>query len=195
MARIDIERKKPVWPWIIGLLVLLALLWGLFALLGNDAEPDAVTPVVTEPMTDATANPIAPAARMDEPVVIAPPPPPPTEADDTPIPVSVIVVGPAEYLGQPVVGTAQVADVPSDRGFWLEQDGQRIFAVIAQSPNMEDAVNINPGQQVRLAGIVYDNALASQIAGGLDPETTQVIADQPAFLMVDPRNISIVEPE
>lgn len=196
MARIDIERKKSVWPWIIGLLVLIAIVWGLFALLGNhDAERTAMEPTTTEPITDATADPIVSSAPVNPPVTIAPMPPPPTEADDTPIPVAVIVVGPSEFLGQPVAGTAEVAEVPSDRGFWLQQDGQRMFAVIARSPGMEDAINVNPGQQVRLAGVVYDNALATQIAGGLDPETTQVIAGQPAFLLVDPRNITLVDAE
>ncbi len=185
MAKIDIERKKPVWPWIVGLIVLALVIWGLFALL-NDDEPSVSPPVAVDP--------IEPMEPMDPTVMVAPMPPPPTDADNTPIPVGVIVVGPGEFLGQPVVGTAEVADVPTDRGFWLEQAGQRLYAVIAQSPNMEDEININPGQQVRLAGIVYDNALASQIAGGLDAETTQIIADQPAFLLVDARNIVIVDP-
>ncbi|MBW3549302.1 MAG: hypothetical protein KY442_00365 [Proteobacteria bacterium] len=193
MAKIDIERKKTVWPWIVGLIVLLLVIWGLFELLDNDAEPAMVPPAATAPMTDPAVDPAEPAAPMDQPVSVAPMPPPPTDADNTSIPVGAIIIGPSEFLGQPVVGTAEVADVPSDRGFWLEQAGQRIFAVIAQSPNMEDEININAGQQVRLAGIVYDNALASQIAGGLDSETTQIIADQPAFLLVDARNVDIMD--
>ncbi len=192
MAKIDIERKKPVWPWIVGLIVLALVVWALFALLNDD---DDVDPALTPPVATApvVTDPIEPLEPMDPAVIVAPMPPPPTDADNTPIPVGVIVVGPGEFLGQPVVGTAEVADVPTDRGFWLEQAGQRIYAVIAESPDMEDEININPGQQVRLAGIVYDNALSSQIAGGLDAETMQIIADEPAFLLVDARNIVIVD--
>lgn len=196
MAEINVERKKSATPWIIGLIVLALIIWGLFALFNNNeadvndeayaASPVATTPVVTNPVEPEPME----STTMAEPM---PMPPPPTDADNTPIPVAIIVMGPADFLGQPVVGTAKVVGVPTDRGFWIEQDGQRIYAVIAKSANMEEAVNVNPGQQVRLAGIVYDTELATRIDGGLDAETQQVIADQPAFLLVNARNVMVVE--
>lgn len=188
MARIDIEKKKSPLPWIIGILVLLLLLWALWELFDTD-QPEIVAPAadIAEPAT-------APAAPVDMVVAVdpIPMPPPPTEADNTQIPVSVIVVGPAEFVARPVVGTARVAEVVSDRGFWIEQGGQRIFAVIAQGPNMEDAINVQAGQQVRLSGVVYDSSLVDRIQGGLESQTQEIIADQPAFLLVDPRNVTVV---
>lgn len=189
MAEINVERKKNIWPWVVGLIVLLLLIWGAFELLSNDDDYVAPMAPTTAPVV---MDPVDPVESMPAPVV-APMPPPPTDADNTVIPVAMIVAGPAAYLGQPVVGTAMVPDVPTDRGFWLEQDGQRLFAVIAQSPNMEDEININPGQQVRLAGVVYDSSLASRIAGQVDAETMAIIADEPAFLLVDARNIVILD--
>lgn len=152
----------------------------------DDAVVAPEAAVVTEPAV--TPPPAAPATTA-----IAPMPPPPTEADVTEIPVDVIVVTPAPHLGQAVVGTAKVAEVPFDRGFWIEKNGKRMFAVIAQSPDMEQAVNIDPGQNIRLAGVIYDSALASGIAGQLDPKAMETIAGQPAFLLVDAKNISVID--
>lgn len=159
------------------------------------ADADAVPPPIDRPIADPN-EPLAPSTSdpSSTALVIAPMPPPPTEADATEVPVDVIVVTPAPYLGQAVVGTAKVAEVPFDRSFWLEKNGQRMFVVIAQSPGMEQAVNVEPGQTVRLAGVVYDRALASGIAGEMDPKALETIAGQPAFLLVDAKNISVIDP-
>lgn len=169
------------------------------ALVGCDAEPDvavpppvadeAVEPVVEEPIVDD--SPMMPTEPVE--VVVAPMPPPPTDADSADLPVDLIIVTPADYLGQPVVGVAQVADVTSDRGFWLEKNGERIYALIAKSPNMEQAVNIEPGQTVRLAGLVYDSSLAERIAGQVEPDAMETIADQPAFILVPATHVAVVD--
>lgn len=155
-----------------------------------DEMPPRVESAVEDPNETSPISDPAPAA-----LVIAPMPPPPTDADTTDVPIDVIVVTPAPYLGQAVVGTAKVTEVPFDRGFWMEKNGQRMFGVIAQSPGMEEAVNIEAGQTLRLAGVVYDSALASRIAGEMDPKAMETIAGQPAFLLVDAKNISVVEPK
>jgi hypothetical protein len=142
----------------------------------------------SQPEATAAAGTQAPAA-----VVIAPMPPPPSDTDTTEIPVDVIVMTPAPHLGQAVAGTAKVAEVPFDRGFWIEKNGQRMFAMIAKSPNMEQAINVNPGQTVRLSGVVYDNSLAAGIRGEIEPQAMETIAKQPAFLLVDARNITVVD--
>ena len=39
MTEINIQRKKrPVWPWIVGLLVIIALIWLLSEAFDNDRE-------------------------------------------------------------------------------------------------------------------------------------------------------------
>lgn len=192
----NIERRKSTtgW-WIIGVIAVALLVWGLVEWLGDDDVEDiGAVPVPAQ---------IAPGIAGDEPYdaaapataaqIAAPMPPPPVDTDNVAVPVRLIVITPADYLGQAVTGTAHVAGVPSDRGFWLEQDGERMFAVIAKSPSMEDAVDVDAGQQVRLSGVVYDASMASQIAGGLDDETLRAIAGQPAFLLVDARNVEVID--
>lgn len=52
MAEIKVERKSPsVWPWVIGLLILALLVWGLTELLTGESEPvltDSADSAVTE---------------------------------------------------------------------------------------------------------------------------------------------------
>ena len=122
-------------------------------------------------------------------------PPPPVSTDTAQVAVALIVGSPEPYLGRPVVGRARVAEVVGDRGFWLEQDSSRIFAVIAKTPQMEQAVNVNAGQTVAVAGVVYNSATADQIPGELDSETRQIIAEQPAFLYVAAQNLILLGPD
>jgi len=59
MAEIKIEHKqKSMWPWIIGALVALLVIWGLFQLMDND-EADIAQPVITEPVTVDQGAPAA----------------------------------------------------------------------------------------------------------------------------------------
>lgn len=64
MADINIEKKssnKPVWPWILGLLVLIGVIWGIAEMTDNEPERDqmavAEEPYEQEPIaTDPQAN-------------------------------------------------------------------------------------------------------------------------------------------
>lgn len=52
MADLNVERKSPgVWPWVLGLLVLALVIWGLVELFGGDPEtiqdPEAAVPADT----------------------------------------------------------------------------------------------------------------------------------------------------
>lgn len=52
MAEIGIEKKKPIWPWIILVLVILAILYFLFA--GGDDDMDNMDDTNTEQVVDTT---------------------------------------------------------------------------------------------------------------------------------------------
>lgn len=41
MAEINIERKKPIWPWILAALAVALLIWGLVEMLGRDGADGA----------------------------------------------------------------------------------------------------------------------------------------------------------
>ncbi len=81
----------------------------------------------------------------------------------------------------------------SDRGFWVEDAGQRMFVVIAEPQSAEQAVDINTGQTIRLSGPVREGSAAGQVTG-LEQEAQRVAQGQPAFLMVNPSDVSVATP-
>ena len=172
MADINVERKGPsIWPWIIGLIILALLIWALAALLDND--DDEV--VLDEPVPAVVEEPIAPA-----PIAGAA------------LPVAAILANPASYMGQTVSGTAMVGSDPTDRGFWIEDQGQRMLVVINEPPN--ETININEGQMVRLTDArVYNSDNMMEIAGQLDADTRQIAEGEPAVLAVNWTNVDIME--
>lgn len=168
MAEIDIQRRKRnILPWILGLILLGLVIWGLMQWMGGDDVDTATVPVVEDSFTAV----------------------PDTAADL--IPVIVIATQPAQHSGQTVSGTARVAEVISDRGFWIEQDGQRLFVVIDEP--VPETIDINAGQTVRLTGTVYTAQTIDQVPGELELDARQAIQDLPAFLYVRARDISITD--
>ena len=101
-----------------------------------------------------------------------------------------IVTVPTDFATRTVSGSAREAELISDRGFWIEDGGQRVFVVIDEpKPEIK---NIRAGQMVRLDGAqVMTNA--SQVPGQLENETQQAIQGQPAFLYVRAPSIFITE--
>lgn len=191
MAEIHIEKKKSIWPWIIAALIAVLAIWALMEFMGRDEEEAASAEPARAAVTEAPAA-IAPTAPGD---------PMGTDAGTTAdaagalavLPVATILAGPAGYVGREISGTARVTDVPTDRGFWIEQDGQRMFAVVEQGPNMEDAININAGQEISFTdATVHDANSMAQLGGTLDEQAKQLVSNQKAFLVVDPHDIQIV---
>ncbi len=203
MAEIKVEKKTSVWPWVIGVIVLLLIIWALFALFNRDNDTVANTPatvaapaaVAVAPATSSTLDtgtpPLAttgstgmPGSSMGSSGM----------ATDNPVTVGSIVTTPADFAGQQVAvsGTVRVAKVPTDRGFWIEDNGQRIFAVIAQSPGMENAVDVTAGQKVKLMGTVQNQPAPSDVSGNLDPQARQIIDNQPVFLLVPANAIMVL---
>ena len=168
MTEINIQRKGfAIWPWLTGALALALLVWGLAAWSrdGDDTEGLART---------------TPAANTGAV---------PTTGSET-VPIDAILTRPAEYAGQTVSGTTHVAEVISDRGFWIEQQGRRMFAVIEEIP--KETVDVNAGQTVRLTGRVYTPETRQQIEGSLEPDARRLAGQQPAFLYVKGTDLSII---
>src|SRR5690606_24587645 len=100
------------------------------------------------------------------------------------------VTTPATFAGQTVAGEARVVEVPTDRGFWIEEQGQRLFVILGDQPT--EAPNIEPGQMLRLSEArVYAPSELSGIAGDLDADTRSTAEAQPAVLYVDETNVEI----
>lgn len=183
MARLHHEPRKSRLRWLLAFPLLL-LLWALWQIFNRD-EPQPVADAIPPDELPAEAN--APQRHITP----APMPPPPTAADSGQVPVSVIVIAPEDYVGQTVAGTARIADLLPGKGFWIEQGGERMFTLIAQ-PRASAAVALRRGQEVRLSGVVHDASMVERVPEALDAPTRTMVAAQPAFLLVDGGNISVI---
>lgn len=177
MADIDLERKEgpKVWPWIAALLALALVIWGVSEAVDTEAEMadvEGVQPVEVTPAT--TPEPAATGAAV-------------TLGD--------ILGNPDGYLGETFPrAEVRVVEVPTDRGFWIEDEGNRLFAVVIDQPR-EERVDLNPGQTVRIdQGMLRDRTYLPDLEGEpLDADTERLAEQQEIFLVVDERYIDILE--
>lgn len=163
------QASRSVWLWgIVGFVVLiLVVVWAW-----PEAEPDyAVEPV--EEVVPATAP---------EPV-------------ERPLDLAGVLANPDDYAGTTFPDRdIRVADVPTDRGFWIEEDGHRLFALIIDRP-AERPVDINPEAVLRIQGGTFRTpAHLTELEGDpLEPDTRRIAEDQEIFLVVDERHIEVRE--
>jgi hypothetical protein len=180
MADIDVERKSSMaWLWwLLGLLVLALLAW-LLLRGGDDPEVAAVEPLpAPAPVTPATTP---------EPIA------------QGPLCVAQALSGATPNIGQ-TLGTCSmnVVEVVSDRGFWIEENGERVFVVINEgAPGVADTQgaaerpDINPGQTITVSeAMVRDDV--QNVAGPLDEQTRTLAGQQPWFLTVEEENVQIL---
>ncbi|OBX18040.1 hypothetical protein A9995_13970 [Erythrobacter sp. QSSC1-22B] len=81
----------------------------------------------------------------------------------------------------------------TDRGFWIEDEGERLYVILNDGP-MEEPVHINPGQTLRIdQGMLRDRTFFPDLPGQLDATTENIAEQQPIFLVVDEDNIEILE--
>lgn len=188
MADIDIERKKksPL-PWILGLLALALLAFLLMRGCSDDDPEPAVVATDTTTFTDTTMG----AAPMASP------------ATDTTAMGAAAAAGAgaagAGWIGTVMAGTnagqttggdGMVPETPSDRGFWIEENGQRVFAILAEP--MEQIKDIDPGQRVRISNArVMRGSEAAQIPQDVDAEARQTAQGQQYFLLVPASGVVI----
>ncbi len=177
MADIDLERKRGgmgwLW-WALGLLALILIVWWVWP----DGEPE-----VAEVETIETVEPVAP-APVQEPVT-----------DIEGISVGDILANPSQFVGDSFPATEVTAvEVPTDRGFWIEDQGERLFAIIIDQPR-EQPKDINPGATLRIeGGMLRDASFLPELPGvPLDQDTERMAEDQDIFLVVDEANITVLE--
>lgn len=181
MADMPVERKTGGgmgWMgWLIGALVVAGLIWVLVE--AFDSEPDTVTDLAeveaVEPITPATT--------------------PEMVATGEAVTIGDILGNPAGYIGQQFPqAEVKVIEVPTDRGFWIEDEGQRLFAILIDNP-VEQPVDINTGQTLRVdQGMLRDRTFLPQIPGEpLDADTQRIAEEQDIFLVVDEQYINILD--
>lgn len=182
MADIRMERKKSGkgWLWALLALLLIALIaWWLWQSGTDDEVADpAATAVVVEPMDPIEPVPAQGAALQGE-------------AD-----LGSILEDPQSWVGRDFpAGEARVAEVVTDRGFWITgAGGARLFAILVDQP-AEQPLDINPEQTVRITGgTLRDASHLSQLAGApIDDQTRGIAEGEEVFLVVDEADIEVVE--
>lgn len=174
MAEIPVERKRNLtWLWVLlPLLLVAALIWWATA----DDEGVVTEPVGTEAGTGAVAG--------QEPVGN-------TARDVT---IANILASPGAFVGRDdFSGEVDVPEVPTDRGFWVEDQGQRLFALIIDEPR-EVPKDINAGQRIRISrGMIRDKTFLAEMPGRpLKADTQRIIQEQDVYLVVDEDNLEIL---
>ena len=155
----------------LGLLLLALIIWLIWAWVGDDE----VEPVATEPITEETTP---------EPVAEAPA-----------VTIGDVLSNPDDYVGETWPrAEVNVASVPTDRGFWIVDQGDSLFSVIIDVPE-EQPKDINPGATLRIdEGTLRDRTYLPEMPGAPLDQTTENIAEQQdAFLVVDERYINVLE--
>lgn len=183
MADIDVERKSSMaWLWwLLGILLIALLAWWL---LSGDDDPEVAA---VDPVAAPVAAPVTP-ATTPEPVAQGP-----------------LCVAQARSGGTPNVGmtlgacSMQVVEVVSDRGFWAEENGQRVFVVINEGPQgtadtegrQAEQPDVNPGQSIHVSEAVVLDDVAN-LAGPLDEQTRSIAEGQPWFLAIEGEDVAIL---
>ena len=101
---------------------------------------------------------------------------------------------PVDYVGVTVSGTAYVDEVISDRGFYLTDgdNDQRLFAVVREDTPKKEMIDINEGQTLQLTGLFLEKEMRDDLAGTLEEDTKQALAQTPYFLAVHHKDIKIM---
>ncbi len=199
MTKIPVERKRggtAWWVWVIIALAIAALLWLLFSLFDND--PDGVAPVVpglegspTAGMNGNTPNasPVPGRAAggfpgtgwaIVDPVIIL-------DAPDRPA-----------LVGQRVqLEAVPVQSVTGDKTFWVGRNNDRqLFVFLEEQATPADtdaALDINPGQRVRMSGVIraMPPIAEAQQQWNLTDEQAAPLESQQIYLRAD--QVAIVE--
>ncbi|PHR19807.1 MAG: hypothetical protein COA41_06505 [Sphingopyxis sp.] len=173
MAEIPVQKKSSMsWLWLLlGLLLVALIIWWLLAD-DDEVETDVIDSTVVEQVEPVTGP----------------------ETGELPMTLAAILAQPQSYVGQQFSGEVDVGGPLTDRGFWIENDGARMFAIIIDEPR-EVPLDINAGQRLQVSGgVIRDADDISNIEGvPLDEDTKMVINDQAVFMIVNEDNIEILE--
>lgn len=168
MANIDLQKKsRPAWGWLLAAIAIAAVLIIIAAVAADDDQEDQTT-----------------ALNTGQPAVVS-----------ERFPAAAILANPEQWDGETVAGQVRVESVPTDRGVWVEKDGKRMFVVInPEGPaGAESDVNIREDQRLQIRNArVLRSGQAAQVSGELDQDSQRIIAEVPAFLMVDENDIEVL---
>lgn len=176
MAEIHMEKRERSsmgWLWILLAILLIALLvWWFWP---DEPEIAAI---------DTTPTPMTATAVVTDPV---------TPAANTVATLAAITSDPQQWVGKEYSGMVTVVEVPTDRGFWIEENGARMLALVDDGP-AEAPIDINQGQQIRIRGTIRDAAYLPNLPGKpLDADTKALVDQNPVYLVAGESAIEIVD--
>lgn len=178
MAEIPVRKKtSSTWIWVLLAVIVAALLIWWAAASDDDAE---VAVADTAPMEAVeTATPTVADTQ--------------TSAEASPVTLSAILAQPQTYIGREYTGEVDVSGPLTDRGFWIESDGVRMFALIIDQPR-EVPLDINAGQRLRITGgTVREGGVVTDLEGvELKENTRDVLQGEDVFMLVDESDIEIL---
>ena len=173
MAEIPVEKKSSkTWLWLLlAALLVVLIIWWLAAADDDEVETAVVDPAPIETVETTEATPMAGEMTL-----------------------AAILAQPQQYIGQEFTGEVDVGGPLTDRGFWVENDGARMFALVIDQPR-EVPIDINAGQRLQVnGGMIRAGGDVSDVQGvALDDDTRALLQDQDVFMMVDESNIEILE--
>lgn len=194
MADIDLERTRgrSAWGWLVGAFVVALLAWGAVELM-DAGEPELAEVRVTDEPEQERAGGAHMRAGEDEMEARARGMG--MEGGEGRSTITEALIHPQGWVSRSLPqATVPVVEVPTDRGFWVSTRAGRLFVILIDQPR-EEPKDVNAGATVRLTGGTFRDAdHLSQLEGGpLDEETRQTARDQAIFLVVDERNVEIVQ--
>lgn len=178
MAEIPVEKKASMtWLWVLLAILVAALLVWWAAAEDDDVEV-AIADTAPVAAVEADAETIADTQ---------------TNAEASPMILSAIVARPQSNIGREFMGEVDVSGPLTDRGFWIESDGARMFALIVDQPR-EVPLDINAGQRLRITGeTVREGGVISNLEGAaLKESTLDVLQDGEVFMLVNESDIEIL---
>ena len=215
MAEIHVERKPRsgwAWVWVLLLLVAIAVLAWLFwpdrvrtdatdtvtttaPVTGTDPSlvdtvplPGAMQPTQTMAMIgEIRSNPEQWIGREFLGVVNV------TDSGTVTGTTTGTAAGTGTASGATTGTAATQTAIPPERGFWIEQDGQRLFVLVNDDPNRAPAV-VTPGQPIRIRGTVRDATFIPQLQGmNLSGEIDELLRSEPAYLVAEESAIELAQ--
>lgn len=165
--------------WLIPLALLLLVAFGVSRFIGRRGNDTVATNTSADTMATTTSTSGGDVAA--------------TSAAGAAVPVAQLMTSPHKWEGKTVSVSGTVAEVVSDRGFWIDDQGQRIFVVLGEkgagTNAAEHAVDVKTGEQVTLTNAhVFTNV--SQVPGGhVEEKARGIIKGQRAFLHAMPDGV------
>ena len=110
-----------------------------------------------------------------------------------PVDLVAMMANPLEVVGKEMSGTVYVDDVISDRGFYVTDGKQRVFAVVREDTPKHEMIDIDKGQKISFRGLLMEQKMMADLTGELEQDTKDAIMAAPYFIAMHHSDVKILE--